>query len=206
MIIVGLTGSIATGKSTIAKRFHKLGALIIEADSIGHDMIKRPEVREQLVELFGDEILDEGGEIDRNLLADEIFISKRRIDKLNKITHPLIIENIKAQIEHLKATGFPGVVVIEAALLPKWDLIKDIDFLIIVKAPEWRRKKRLIEEEFYTKEDAERRIRATKIDIDKISPYVDFIVENIGTLDELRPKIVKVWMELQRELDYRKGL
>lgn len=203
MLLVGLTGGIATGKTTICNIFDRLGAYTIEADGLGHEVIEIPLIKKRILDEFGRDILDEDGKIDRQKLADRVFISEERIEALNELTHPVISKKIHKKLDYLQETDYPGIVVVEAALLPEWDLLEELDFLIIVEAPVWRRRKRLVNKRGYSKDGAERRIEATEIDEEDLSQHIDFIIENIGTLDELRPKVVKVWMRLQDQLEFR---
>lgn len=204
MLLVGLTGGIATGKTTVCNIFDRFGAYTIEADELGHEVIEIPLVKKRILDNFGRDILDEDGKIDRQKLSDRVFISEERIETLNELTHPVISKKIHKKIGYLEETNYPGIVIVEAALLPRWDLLEELDFLTIMEAPVWRRRERLIDKRGYSKDGAERRIEATEIDREELSHHIDFIIENIGTLDELRPKVVKVWMRLQAQLDYRR--
>ncbi|MBN2543848.1 dephospho-CoA kinase [bacterium] len=205
MLIVGITGSIGTGKTTVCQIFKELGAYLIDADVLGHQLLEKKNIKSKLIKTFSDKILDENKKICRDKLAEIVFEDKKELKKLDELVHPSLIKKIKKEIENLKETGFPGIVVIDAALIYKWDIFDELDYLIVVDAPIWHRTKRLTKKRHYSDEQADKRISVTSLDMKKLNPHIDFIIKNNGTLNELRPKVVKVWIELKKEQDVRKG-
>ncbi|MBN1756146.1 dephospho-CoA kinase [bacterium] len=203
MLVVGVTGSIGTGKSTVCKIFKELGAYLINADIMGHDILRRKSIKEKLINLFSDAILDADKNVDRDKLAAIVFDNKKELKKLDDTVHPQLVKEIKMALNNLKDTNYPGIVVIDAALIYKWDVFNWLDYLIVVDAPIWHRAKRLVKTRGYTDDQAQKRINVTSLDIKKLNPHIDFIIRNNGTLNELRPKVVKVWIELKSEQEIR---
>lgn len=125
MQVIGLTGGIASGKSTVSKLLKKMGAVVIDADIVSREiMVKGTEAYNKIVEYFGREILKEDGEIDRKKLGNIVFADRRKLKKLNEITHPIIIERIKEKIEEERKKNQQKAIVLDAALLIEMKLYK----------------------------------------------------------------------------------
>ena len=127
MLVIGLTGGIGTGKSEVARILKELGAVVINADQVGHGAYTpNSEIWRQVVDAFGRDILQPDGEIDRNKLGAIVFSDPQQRARLNSITHPGIARTVNERIEGLRAEGVP-VVVVEAALLLEagWDSLVD---------------------------------------------------------------------------------
>jgi dephospho-CoA kinase len=117
MKVIGLTGGIGSGKSEIAAFLKELGAGVIDADKVGHEILNPGKPGwHKVIETFGKDICDQTGKIDRKKLAKIVFQNSDAVDKLNQITHPLILNEIKLRLNKLEAEGFE-VAIVEAALL-----------------------------------------------------------------------------------------
>ena len=133
-MIVGVTGGMGAGKSTVCDVFLQQGARVIEADVVGHEVVRDPVVVGQLVEAFGPEIVDENGALIRRELGRRAFVSEAGRERLNAIVWPPLIEQIKTQVEVALKEERP--VVIDAALLVEWGNPKGLcDVLVVVTAP-----------------------------------------------------------------------
>ncbi|MCD6377983.1 MAG: dephospho-CoA kinase [Planctomycetes bacterium] len=132
--IIGLLGGIGAGKSTVAKEFEKLGCGRIDADAIGHELLKDPKVKEELKNRWGEKIFTPNGEVDRAALADIVFRSAEDIAALNKIMHPRIRQRMEQQIEAFLAKPNIPAIVIDAALLTETDWQELCNILIFVSA------------------------------------------------------------------------
>ena len=137
MFLVGLTGGIASGKSTVSSMLKGKGAYIIDADLIGHEVIRRGgEGYRALVSEFGLGILGEDGEIDRGRLSSTVFGDPERVSRLNAITHPLIGQEIFTRLNRFrKEGGEDGIAVLDAALLVESGGRDLVDMLVVVAAP-----------------------------------------------------------------------
>ena len=132
-MILGLTGSIGSGKTTIAKFFSERGFIVIDADRAGHEVLENDEiVKIEVINDFGDDILDELGNIDREKLGNIVFGNASMLEKLNNLLHPVIIGNIKSSIKHYKKNNKNNIL-IEAPLLIETeakDLVEKMGFEI----------------------------------------------------------------------------
>jgi len=195
VIVIGLTGGIASGKSTVARLLAELGAAVIDADKMGHDAFRPDsEAWRLVVREFGDWILNDGGEIDRGKLADIVFSDPTALERLNAIMHPRIRRMVEQRIEELRGQGV-GVVVVEAALLIEAGWIDLVDRLWVVTASEDIVVERLCDQKGYTEERARARIGA-QMTAGQRAGYADVIIENSSDLDSLRHRVEALWREL----------
>jgi dephospho-CoA kinase len=194
-IIIGVTGGIATGKSTIAGMLGQLGAKTIDVDRVAHRFLKRKtpswqEIRDE----FGDEILNKNSVINRKRLGKIIFTNKDKQKKLEEIIHPLVIEAVKKRISRA-INQKQGVLVIDAPLLIESGLASLMDKLIVVNAPGYIQRKRLVKRGL-TQEEAERRINS-QLPLAMKVKLADYIVENNGNLTWARRQVRRIWNEIQ---------
>ncbi|HHS50337.1 MAG TPA: dephospho-CoA kinase [candidate division Zixibacteria bacterium] len=201
MTVIGVTGRIASGKSTVCKAFAEMGALLIDADKIGHEILEEPSNKLKLLEFFGDDALDDDGTINRARVAETVFSNPHALEWLEELTHPKIVETILIKIDELDNSGFPGMVVIDAAMLPKWaPIIDKSDYIVVIESPEWLRTNRLIQDRGYASAQIEKIYRAQAQIFEKIAPQVNYVIKNNGDITELRAKAVKVWLDIKRSI------
>jgi dephospho-CoA kinase len=195
MLLVGLTGGIGAGKSTVAELLRERGAVVIDADDAGRVVVEpgKPALR-ALVEHFGDGILNPDGSLDRPALADLAFASEESKAVLNGITWPAMREEIQRQID---AAPPDSVVVCDAALLLESDFAKQFmrDVVIVVEAPIDVRLDRLVLRGLRP-EDAARRL-ATQMTDDERRAHATHVIENDGDLADLEPRVDALWKELR---------
>ncbi len=189
---VGLTGNIGCGKSTVAKIFKELGAFTFDADKIIHSFYKKGHpVYEKVVSIFGKEILDDKGNIDRKKLADIVFRDKKKLEELEKITHKALYEYLEREFEKLPGNA---IAIVEASLIIEKGTYKNYDKVIVVYAPFEVCKKRCIERGM-TEEDFLRRWK-NQMDIEEKKKYADYVIDNSGSLEETKKQVKKVYKEL----------
>ena len=178
MITVGLTGGIASGKSIVAEMFRRLGAYVIDSDTIAREVVlPQSDGWRAVVGEFGQQILTDGGEIDRARLGDTIFSDPERRDRLNKILHPLIIKSIRERVAAIGARDAGALVIADVPLLLECRLQGDFDKIVVVWAPEEARLMRLMERNGLREEDARKRI-AAQMPLDEKRAHADYIIEN----------------------------
>lgn len=194
--IIGLTGGIASGKTTTSNILKELGGVIIDADKIARTIVEkgRPALKE-IKRVFGEEILLESGELDRKKLGKIVFRDKNLLEKLNKITHPYIIENIINEINWYKKTCNGCVIILDAPLLIEQNLIYLVDEVWLVLVPENIQIDRLLERESISIEDAKRRIDA-QMSIEDKKKYADKIIDNSGNLSYLKAQVEDNWKKI----------
>jgi dephospho-CoA kinase len=196
MILIGITGGIASGKTEVAKVFQKLGAKILSGDEIGKDVVnKNPQLLKKLIKAFGAEILDSKKRLNRKKLGKIAFSSPSLTKKLNSIVHPFLLKDLKEKIESLKEKGYKKPVVIDAALIVEWGLQKKIGYLIFVDCPKDKRIKRLTQQKGYSRKEAEGRIKA-QLPVSKKRKLADFVIKNEGELKELRENAKVLWKKI----------
>ncbi len=192
MLVIGLTGGIGTGKTQVSEILEKLGAAIVNADLLGHQIyVPRSEGWREVVEAFGEEILTPDGDIDRTKLGPIVFGDPEALKRLNAITHPKIYALADESLKKLPEQG-TEVAVLEAALLieAKWTPL--VNEVWVTTAPEHDVVKRIQERNGFTGEAIRSRIASQMPQEERII-YADVVIENAGGLNELKTKIQKLW-------------
>lgn len=190
--VIGVTGAIGSGKSTVAGLFGQCGAAVISGDRIGHHVVDRSRtLRRQLAGAFGEDII-QGGHIDRRLLAERAFSSPAKLRVLNGLVHPPLIRELNRQIRVALKTHGVHAVVIDAALLVEWGMGKiDWDVLVGVDAPHKLRLKRLRQRGLTLSEI--RRFSGAQMPWKRKRQHCDFVVKNDTTLAILRRRTRLCW-------------
>jgi dephospho-CoA kinase len=202
MLLVGLTGGIASGKSTVSAMLAERGAEVIDADHIARQVVMPGmpawcKIREH----FGPGVLFGDGSIDRQALADLVFADKAKLTVLNEITHPEIFARIADRLEEFH--GREVIVVLDAALLVETGLADGVDVLLVVHSPREIQVERLAAKGMGER-DAASRI-AAQLEPEKRLAKADIVIDNSGSLEELGRRVDQVWEELQRRLSERTG-
>lgn len=193
MILIGLTGGIGTGKSSVAELFVEYGAVRIDADAIARLVVQPGEAaHEAVTKRFGEELLDDAHNIDRAALAKIVFSDRAALADLEAIVHPCVSQVIRAAISEESSTDH--VVILEVPLLISADGSSryEVDGLIVVDAPEDLAIERLVRHRQMDPSDARARIDA-QIPNDVRLRAADFIIVNVGTTDELRQMVERAW-------------
>lgn len=197
LTVVGLTGGIASGKSTVSSLLKDKGAAIIDADEIAKEiMSKGKPVWVNVVNHFGEQILnDDKSDIDRKKLADIVFSDRVKLEALNSLTHPEILKEIKKQLENYKKAG-RKVIVIDAALLLESGLDALVDEVWLVAVDEKTQIKRLImREKDMAHAQALNRIKSQMPLKEKLK-YANRVIDNNAGIEETREQIDEIWREI----------
>ena len=190
MVVVGLTGGIGSGKSTVAKRLSDHGAIVVEGDKIAREIVQPGEpALSELSEEFGSDILMSDGSLDRKELARRAFVSEDRTKALNAIMHPRIHERA---YELFRASADASIVVFDMPLLIENNLDRMCGLVVVVTADEDTRVQRLVAHRGFDEDNARQRIRAQLSDTDR-APSADVIVDNSGTPDHLLESVDRLW-------------
>ncbi len=187
MRVIGLTGGIGTGKSTVARILSDLGAVIIDADKVGHEVL-RPEspAWREVVDAFGPHVLGPGGEIDRARLAQAVFSDPENRLRLNRITHPAIYQLVKARLTGLRRQGV-DLAVLEAPLLVEADWFDLVDEVWVTVAPRETVLRRLRERSGMAEAAALARIASQLPEAERVR-HADIVISTDCPLDELRER------------------
>jgi dephospho-CoA kinase len=198
MLKVGLTGSIAVGKSFVVSVFKELGCIVFDADKIAHQVMEpgRP-AYEDIVRQFGVEILAADGSIDRAKLGPIVFADESLRKRLNEIVHPRVIEEQNRLLGETEAAHPDGIVIVDAALMIESGGYKRFDKLIVVSCDGEAQIQRLMSRGGLSRDDAERRVRAQMPSEEK-RRYADFEIDTSGTFEQTRGRVVEVYQQLQR--------
>jgi dephospho-CoA kinase len=191
---IGLTGNVASGKTAVADRWREKGVLVIDADRLGHDVLREDEAaRAALMDAFGGDIVDRDGAIDRSALGERAFASAEATRRLNAIVHPPLLERLEAALAQARADG-RALAVVDAALIFEFGLDARLDLNVLVTAPARIRAERLRRKGLG--EEMVARIMASQMpDADKAA-RCDFVLVNDGSLDALRARADEVLEEI----------
>jgi len=191
-VVIGLTGGIASGKSTVSAKLKELGAAVIDADLLARDVVRKGEIAyNKIVQCFGADILLPGGDIDRKKLGDIVFSDKEKLELLNSITHPEIINRMKERIQELKAEG-AKVIVVDAAILIEMGLHKYVDSVWVLSVDRETQLKRLAERDKYDYREAENRINSQFTD-EVRKKYADVVIDNSKPIEEVEKRLEELW-------------
>lgn len=192
MVRIGVTGAMASGKSTLARRFRELGADLVDGDALGWEVLRLPEVLAAIREAFGEDVIDRQGEVDRGRLGKVVFADPDRMSRLNAIVQPRLLDRVRATLEEQGA----AVKVLDAAMLTTWRLEPELDGVVEVVASEDSRARRLRAARAFSDEEARGRIQGQKL------PSVrgarrHWKVENAGDKAQLLARADEIWQEIQ---------
>ena len=214
MLKVGLTGGIAAGKSVVGEMFAVLGAHVIRADEISHQLMQPGEaIYAEVVRHFGTGILNPDGSVNRARLAESAFgpsaesvagSRPARVQELNQIVHPAVIRRQQEWMEQVGQRDPHAVAMVEAALILEAGMATNIDRLIVVTCrPEqrierWARRLKVDEET--ARREVARRTAAQLPDEEK-TKAADYVIDNSGSLDETRRQVEEIYSKLKREVE-----
>ena len=201
--IVGITGGIACGKTTVSDLLAEKGAIPINADEIGHQLLKADSpVINELIKTFGQDILEKSGDVSRKKLGAIVFKDKAARERLNNILHPLIIERSRGQARQLVTEDPTCVVLLDAPLLIEAGAYDTVDLIVVVTASPEVQLRRTLERSVaqgrpLTETEVQARIDSQMPVSEKIK-YADVVIENEGTLEELHKHVDELWERLQK--------
>jgi dephospho-CoA kinase len=191
---VGLTGGIASGKSTVSKYLKELGAVIIDADKIAHSLMEPKKILwKRVVKEFGKEILLSNGTIDRKKLGGIIFNDSKAKKRLDKTTHPIIIAKIEEEMERLSKEN--DILIVDVPLLIEIDMIDFFDEVWLVYVDKDVQIKRLMTRDQIDYQKAIAKINS-QMPLIKKKEYADRIINNNGTEEELKFEVIRVWQKI----------
>lgn len=211
MLKVGLTGGIASGKSVVGEMFVSLGAHLVQADRLAHELMNPGEpVYNEVVRQFGREILNRDGSVNRAKLSDIAFGggtdgAKRasRIEELNRIVHPAVIRSQEEWMQAIGVQDRQAVAIVEAALILEAGAAKRFDRLVVVRCDPEQRIARFAARQKIdraeAKKEVERRMAAQLPDEEKIKA-ADYVIDNSGSLERTREQVRSVWEKLREGL------
>lgn len=200
MLVIGITGNLGTGKTTVSQMLVELGAKHVEADELGHELLQQDkQARREIVTAFGKSILNSNGEIDHDKLAKLVFDDSAALTRLNQITHPRILQLVKKKIEAYRRAG-TRVVVLEAALLIEAGWKKAVNQLWVTTAPEATIVSRLMKSRGMSEEQILDRLR-NQMPQEEKARQADIVIDTDCPMDELRARVTELWKTLPTGTD-----
>lgn len=205
MLRVGLTGGIAAGKSTVGEMFVALGAHLIQADAISHELMQpgKP-VYQEVVRHFGTGILDPDGRVNRARLAESAFGQPSRIQELNQIVHPAVVKRQEEWMDEISRRHPRGIAIVEAALILEAGAVRQLDRLVVVtcrpeqRVERWAERRRVDMDA--ARAEVTRRMAAQLPDEEKIKA-ADYVIDNSGSLDETSKQVQAAYAKLKEEAE-----
>lgn len=192
-VVIGITGTLGSGKSTVAEIFAGLGSKVFDADEIVKDIYCRtPGITNKIVKIFGKEVLDKDGKINKKTLSQKAFVNKNTCEKLNKIVHPQVIRILNEAISKLK-----GVIIIDAPLLIESGFYRFVDFIVVIKCPLKLQLQRAAKNSRLPEAVIRRRL-ACQLSFKNKKRYADFIIDNGGSILQLKAQVKKVYSEVAK--------
>jgi dephospho-CoA kinase len=203
-LLVGLTGGITTGKSTVAGMFRALGCVVIDADLLARDVVEPGEpALAEIAREFGPGVLRSDGRLDRKALGTIVFADEGRRRRLEAITHPRIRERLGRRLDELTAQGFRGVVIFDAPVIVESGAWRTVDRLVVVVADEAAQIARLMSRDgIGRREEALQRIRS-QLPLDEKVRLADHVIDNSGDLAATEARVREVHAALLRDLAAR---
>jgi dephospho-CoA kinase len=194
-VVIGLTGGIASGKSVVSQMLGEQGAVVLDADKVGHEAYVRGSgCYDAVVAAFGADVVGPDGEIDRKALGGKVFGQPDQRRRLEGIVWPWMRSTMDLRLGVLRAAGVP-VVVLEAAVLIEADWVPLVDQVWLVTVPPDIARQRIVQRNGLTPEQADARI-AAQLTNEERATHAQVIIENSGTLEELRASVLAVWERL----------
>ncbi len=204
-LVVGVTGGIATGKTTVCNMLKEIGAPLIDFDEIARKVVEPGEPAwNQIVDYFGRQILLEDGHINRKKLSDIVFADMEKRKKLENFTHPKIYEEFVRQVNRIAEDNPDAIIQVAIPLLIELNMQYRFHEIVVVYTSPETQIKRLMKRDGITREQAENILRA-QMPIDEKIGYADFVINNEGSLDETKKQVVELWEKLKNIQKERKG-
>ncbi len=198
MLKVGLTGGIASGKSTVGLMFAELGCHLIDSDKITHRLFEPGEaVHSAVVQAFGPRVLAPDGRIDRKVLAELVFNDPRARSTLNSLVHPAVIHRQQEWLKEVETKDPQGIAIVDAALMIEVGTYKNYEKVIVVTCTPEIQKARLRERSGLSEEEIEARIRSQMSMEEKVK-YADYVIDNSGERSETRRQVQEVYRQLDQ--------
>ncbi|WAC07062.1 MAG: dephospho-CoA kinase [Thermodesulfobacteriota bacterium] len=199
MLIVGLTGGIASGKTTIADMFKKEGAYIIDIDMISREVVKpgKPAWGE-VVHIFGKEVLNEDQTLNRKKVGDIVFSDAEKRKKLEDIIHPEIAKERLIKINEIAKKNDRAIVIIDVPLLIETNKQDTVDKVVLVYTSPQGQVERMVKRDGFSLEEANNRL-AAQMPIEKKKKFAHFIITNDGPCEKIQKEVKKIFRELKKE-------
>lgn len=198
MLRVGLTGGIATGKSTVGRMFVELGCHLIDSDNITHQLLEPGQaVHVAVVQAFGERILAPDGTIDRKILGEIVFNDPQARKKLNNLVHPAVVQRQQEWLSEVEAQDPRGIAIVDAALMIEVGTYKNYDKVVLVVCPPAEQRRRLRQRSGLSEEQIETRLRS-QMPMEEKMKFADYVIVNSGSFEDAHREVERVYGELRK--------
>jgi dephospho-CoA kinase len=205
MLIVGLTGGVASGKTAVSQILREEGAYLIDADQIARELVQpHTATWNELIRVFGKGILQEDGSIHRKRLAAKVFSDSEQRNLLNQILHPRIKVEMDRRVKEIGQKDPNAIVVIDAALLIELRNHREMDKVIVVTSTEKQQIERVKKRDGVEQEEAQK-ILSSQMPLEEKLKVADLVIRNEGSFEETKKRVKKVFQELKRVAFQRRG-
>jgi len=202
-MIIGVTGGMGSGKTALSKMLADLGAAsVVDADSIAHKVVGGEALLHKLVEAFGHGIATSAGTLDRRELGSRALADRASLNKLNTIIRPQLESELRCQLSHVESASRGGIILFDAPLIFEWGIEDWVDAIVLVDCAEEVRIQRVIDRSGLGREEIQRRMALQMGSADK-KARADFVIDNSGTIEELRRQAEKLWHHLVGLIGHR---
>ena len=191
-VVIGILGSICSGKSTVAKEFGRLGCGVTDADSIAHELLEKDDIRREIREVFGAGVFDVGGYVDRAKLAEEVFKDEQAVAKINEIMHPAVLLRCGELISEFNARKDIKAIVLDIPLLAEAGWLRRCDKLVFVECKEEIRARRAAKKGHILKNQLKKREKF-QISLDKKKKIADYIIDNNSGLSATTEQVERIF-------------
>lgn len=192
-MLIGLTGGIATGKSTVSQMFKQCGAQIIDADRIARDVVQPGTIgAKKVAERFGEDFFDEHGKLNRPKLAKLIFQNEDARKDLNGLLHPLIRQEMRLKTKDIQSQQPKAIIIWDVPLLYEGQLTDELEKVIVVYVPEYLQIQRLVQRDHLSQEEAKKRISA-QMPIEEKKLLADYLIDNSGSYKNTERQVDQLW-------------
>jgi len=196
MIVIGVTGGVGTGKSTVAKMFQRLGAVVLDADAMAHRAMEpKRVVWRRIVKAFGEEVLNGDQTINRRRLAELVFRDAHRRAQLEEIVHPHVARQMRREVHRLRRARRIPAVVLDVPLLVEVGARGWVDALVVVTAPPTIQRRRLARAYGWSAQETDER-RAAQLKLSAKAALADDVVDNSDGVDATRTQVKRIWNKL----------
>lgn len=195
-MIVGLTGGIASGKSTVSNFFRELGVEIVDADLVAREISEKKESIEKIKNIFGEDVIDTEGKVIRERLREKVFKDRGLLEKLNGIIHPQVIE----YFQKIRDNNREELIIFDIPLLYETKMEYLCDRIVVVGVEKSEQIARVISRDGSSEELAKKIIESQMSLEDKIK-RADIVIINDGSLEELKGKVIEIYNLLKREVN-----
>ena len=199
MLVIGIVGGVGSGKSSVTSELAALGAMVLDVDQIGHDLLNETEIKRRLVDRWGTAVINVSGDIDRSVVAGIVFTdgpeAAGELEFLESLVHPRITDQLVSRIAELKQPGETEVLVIDAAVMFKagWDRL--CDKLVFVKVSEPDRLSRCQQRGWTSEEFYRRELNQESLELKR--ERADWVIDNSGSQQQLTEEVTGIWNQIR---------